>query len=107
MKLLKSILTWATVWTVVIVVAVTVRGAMNGEPFSALNTLLLTVVVWVFAVGFMVFYKILGAARQVGTNLGRAAVENPKGEAGQAVAEAVDDALRKTAGVDPVGKADE
>ena len=107
MKLLKSILMWATFWTAVIVVAATVRNAMNDKPFELSNTVLMAIVAWVFTLGFMVFYKILGAARQVGTNLGRAVVENPKEEAGHAVAKAVDDALRKTAGVDPSGEANQ
>ena len=95
MFFVKRVVIWASIWTLVVMSFVVVQTLRAGQRLDVAPTLFFAVVVWVPMAGLVTFSKIMTGARRFGSNLGRAVVKNPRQEAGGAVGNAMDDALRR------------
>jgi hypothetical protein len=73
----------------------------SGRPLDVTSVVVVAVVVWVVMAGLVTFSKIRKGARRFGGSLGRAAVRNPRQDAGAAVGEAMDEALRASGAKKP------
>jgi len=94
MDFVKSVLKWASIWTVLLVAILVVNDLSKGRPFSLSTVLVVAVVVWVVMAGLVAFSKVMSAASRLGTNIGRAVVQDPKQDAATALGKAAQDAIR-------------